>query len=497
MIRGGGVVGASTSSRPPRSPSSRSRSSRPAEPLGRSPARLLGAALPRRLSTVLLLLAALLLGALVLLDAAPARAQSSTNANLSGLTAKGAKSATGTFSSRSLAESFAATTTAYTATVPYHVTHVKLTPTTAHAGASIKVGKGTSLTAVASGSDSSAIDLVVGANAINVEVTAQDGTTKQTYTVTVTREKGVVFGEDLSAPAPFNIAVDESAGTVRVPITVSELPASSLAVEVSASDLTAVDGTDYTFGSTKTVTFSSTDSSKTRFVEFTVTDDTNVETTEHFRLILSIPAANSSYSIVQSVIGDTDNAYISIIDNDRASPTGKTFAITKSVTAAEGSNATLTVTLGEAAPSGGVTFTVTPTYCACAPTTLTRGAVDADVGTVPSTVTVSAGSTTATLTIPLESDSLKESTEHFSVRITTTATGWTAVDGGRGYILITDVTATAPTAPVWSATLTVAGLANNFGCSSDTSFPASRRCSSTSALSDDDFSFGGGGYLHD
>ena len=55
---GGGVMRASTSSRPPRSPSSR-----PAEPPGRSPARLLAAALPRRLSTIPLLLAALLFAA--------------------------------------------------------------------------------------------------------------------------------------------------------------------------------------------------------------------------------------------------------------------------------------------------------------------------------------------------------------------------------------------------------------------------------------------------
>ncbi len=413
----------------------------------------------------------------------------SNDATLVGLTAQGAKSETGTFSSLTLAETFAPATTAYTATAPYHVTHVKVTPTKAHSGASIKVGTGTSLTAVDSGSESDAIALDVGANAITVEVTAQDGTTKQTYTVTVTREKGVVFGEDLGAPAPFNIAVDESAGTVRVPITVSELPASSLVVQVNAEDITAVDGTDYTFGSAKTVTFSSTDTSKTRFVEFTVTDDTAVEITEYLKLSLVIPAANSPYSIVTSVIADDPSAYLSIIDNDRAAPTGKTFAITKSVTAAEGSNAVLTVTLGEAAPTGGVAFTVTPSYCACGPTDLTRSAVDADVGTVPSTVTVGVGSTTATLTIPIESDSLKESTEDFSVTITTTVTGWTAVDGGKGYILITD--ARTPAAPIWSATLNVKEVTAFRGCDNEIS---GAECSDTDNLSDDDFTVGGGTY---
>ena len=69
---------ASKSSRPPRSPSPR-----PAEPAGRSPARLLAAALPRRLSTLPLLLAALLLGTILLLDAAPAQAQSTRTVTLS------------------------------------------------------------------------------------------------------------------------------------------------------------------------------------------------------------------------------------------------------------------------------------------------------------------------------------------------------------------------------------------------------------------------------
>ena len=111
-----------------------------------------------------------------------------TNANLSALTAKSATSATGTFSALALSPStFSAATTAYTASVANGITHVKLTPTKAHTNASIKVGKGTSLTAVNSGSESSAIALSVGANAIKVEVTAQDGTTKRTYTVTVTR----------------------------------------------------------------------------------------------------------------------------------------------------------------------------------------------------------------------------------------------------------------------------------------------------------------------
>ncbi len=81
---------------------------------------------------------------------------------------------------------FAPGTTEYAATVGNAVTHVKLTATAGEAGATLKVGKGSSLAAAADGSASAAIALNVGANALRVEVTAGDGTVR-TYTVTVTR----------------------------------------------------------------------------------------------------------------------------------------------------------------------------------------------------------------------------------------------------------------------------------------------------------------------
>ena len=81
---------------------------------------------------------------------------------------------------------------------------MKLTPTVTHSSATVRVGKGTSLTAVTSGSASPAIALVPGANAIKAEVTAEDGTTKKTYTVTVTRQQ-----ESTATPAaPTELAVE-------------------------------------------------------------------------------------------------------------------------------------------------------------------------------------------------------------------------------------------------------------------------------------------------
>ena len=108
------------------------------------------------------------------------------DATLSGLAASSSTSATGTFTALDIG-AFGASTTSYTASVANSVTHVKLTPTVSDSGATVEVGKGSSLTAVTSGSVSDAIALSVGSNEITVEVTAADGATKKTYTVTVTR----------------------------------------------------------------------------------------------------------------------------------------------------------------------------------------------------------------------------------------------------------------------------------------------------------------------
>ena len=112
----------------------------------------------------------------------------STDATLSALTATSSASASGTFGALTLTPVFAAATTGYSASVANSITHVKLTPTVNHASATVEVGKqGQTLTTVSSATASAAIALSEGANPITVKVTAQDGTSTETYTVTVIR----------------------------------------------------------------------------------------------------------------------------------------------------------------------------------------------------------------------------------------------------------------------------------------------------------------------
>ena len=94
----------------------------------------------------------------------------STDATLSGLALSGVDFGT-----------FASGTTSYTAQVANSVSQTTVTPTVNHSGASyvVKLGGVTDADGV--------IDLMVGSNDITVEVTAEDGQTTRTYTITVTR----------------------------------------------------------------------------------------------------------------------------------------------------------------------------------------------------------------------------------------------------------------------------------------------------------------------
>jgi hypothetical protein len=101
------------------------------------------------------------------------RGAASTNADLSGLVPSGG----------TLTPVFDSATIAYTANVQFSTSSMTVTPTTANAFATITVNGN----AVASGSPSGAIALSVGANVISTQVTAEDGTTTKTYTLTVNR----------------------------------------------------------------------------------------------------------------------------------------------------------------------------------------------------------------------------------------------------------------------------------------------------------------------
>ena len=129
-----------------------------------------------------------------------AAATQSTDATLSALTGSTSTDGSSFAGTLTLDPAFAAATEDYIATVPNNVTHIKVTPTRNHASATIEAGKGSTLATVTSGSASTAIALDVGANEINVKVTAQDGTTTKTYTIVVTRATATTLVSNVGQP---------------------------------------------------------------------------------------------------------------------------------------------------------------------------------------------------------------------------------------------------------------------------------------------------------
>jgi surface protein len=125
-----------------------------------------------------------------------------------------------TLSSGSLSPGFASGTLAYTASVANSVSSLIVTPTTNDANATATVNGASATTPVT---------LAVGSNTVTVQVTAQDGVTTQSYTVTVTRA------------ASLTVALTGPSGAVTGPFTVTAT-LSSPVVSFVASDVTVVNG---------------------------------------------------------------------------------------------------------------------------------------------------------------------------------------------------------------------------------------------------------------
>ncbi|MEO7309094.1 MAG: cadherin-like beta sandwich domain-containing protein [Chitinophagaceae bacterium] len=106
---------------------------------------------------------------------------------------------------------FTSATTSYTSSVANSVTSLTVTPTVADANATIKVNDNS----VASGVASSPITLVVGANIINVVITAQDGATIKTYTIIATRAAALTLADSLVAWYPFDNDFQDFSGNAN------------------------------------------------------------------------------------------------------------------------------------------------------------------------------------------------------------------------------------------------------------------------------------------
>ena len=135
-------------------------------------------------------------------------------------------------SSGTLVPEFAKETTVYLATVPFATTSVTVTPTTDHPAATVKIN----------GAASAAINLPVGNTAISTVVTAEDGVTKKTYLITVTRlPQAFVFNAATDVPVT---ATEFATGGYPATLTLNFAPApGTILTMVSNTGLGFITGT--------------------------------------------------------------------------------------------------------------------------------------------------------------------------------------------------------------------------------------------------------------
>lgn len=269
----------------------------------------------------------------------------SSNANLSNLVPN----------SGALTPVFAQATTSYTISVPNGTTSITLTPTVADATATVKVNTVT----VASGSPSSPIALAVGSNVITTVVTAQDGTTTKTYTVTVTRAASNVT--TLSNLVVSAGALSPSFTALTTSYTVSVPNATtSTTVTPTLTDSNAVVRVNGVIVSSGTASSAIALSVGSNVITTLVTAQDGVSTRTYTITVTRAPSNNADLSNLVASTGGLTPAFASATTNYTISVPNTTTSITVTPTVAS-AFATVkvnTVTVASGSPSSAIALSV-------------------------------------------------------------------------------------------------------------------------------------------
>ncbi len=278
-----------------------------------------------------------------------------------------------------LSPTFASGTTSYTASVAFGVTTINITPTVNQANATVKVNG----TATTSGT-ARTVSLSVGSNPIPVEVTAQDGTTIKTYTITVTRaapstnanlsslaiSQGTLSPSFASGTTSYTASVANNVTSLTVTPTVSNTNAT---VTVNGATVTSGNAS----GSIALAVGSNTITTVVTAEDGTTTQTYTVTVTR-----AAPPSTNADLSALSISSGTLSPAFASGTTNYTASVNNATTSLTVTPTLAD---ATASVTVNGVAVSSGNA----------------SGAIALNVGsnTIATVVTAQDGTTTKSYTI--------------------------------------------------------------------------------------------------
>jgi len=274
---------------------------------------------------------------------------------------------------------FVSGTTAYTTNVDNGITSITLTPTETGPGATIKVNGAV----VASGAASAVIPLIVGPNTITTVVTAQDGVTTQTYTVTVTRAPSNNANLSTLGQSASGLTPSFSPATTSYTINVGNAVATMTLKPVSsnASSTIKVNGTAVTTG---TMTAPITLAEGTQTTITTVVTAQNGATTKTYTLTVTrAPSTNANLSkLGPSVSGLTPSF------------SGGTTSYTLSV-----SNATASMTLTPVSSDANATIKVNGTSVTSGTVTAPIALTEGGQTVINTVVTAQNGTTTKTYTV--------------------------------------------------------------------------------------------------
>ena len=207
----------------------------------------------------------------------------------------------------------------------------------------------------------------------------------------------IAFGNSATATTIYTDSVSESDATLSVPVTVSALPASATTFDidvVTTGSGLATEGTDYTIAA-KSVTFSPTDSTTTKNITITTTDDDVAEGDETIRL--RIAAGGSGLAARYQRDPNGTQATVTISDDD-----GAVEVSAADVAVKKGTTDTYKIKLAGARPASNVTVDVASGDGATATVNPTRLTFTPGNWDRPQTVTVrgvAEGSTTITHTV--------------------------------------------------------------------------------------------------
>ncbi len=227
----------------------------------------------------------------------------------------------------------------------------------------------------------------------------------------------------LPAPLPTlsinDLAIGEDKGNAVFTVTLSQSSTTPVSINFATANGTAIAGQDYT-SRTGTLTFNPGERTKT--ISVPITNDTLVENNETFTVRLT----NPQQATITKATGTA-----TILDNDLApAPTLPTLSINDLSIGEERGNGVFTVTLSQSS-----TTPVSINFATANGTAIAGQDYTSRTGTL----TFNPGERTKTISIPIINDTVVESTETFSVRLTNPQQATLAKSAGIASILDNDV----------------------------------------------------------